>query len=114
MIREIVDDYPYIAMDTEFPSIVFQPVGNFKSNCDFRYQTLKDTVDKLKLIQLGLTFSDEHGNLLTCREDDRFCIWQFNFREFNVNDDVFANDSIEILRQSGVNFKKINEHGLQL
>ena len=112
VIREIVDDYPFIAMDTEFPGIVLRPVGNFKSNYDYHYQTLKDNVDMLKLIQLGLTFSDEYGNLPTCGEDDRFCIWQFNFREFNVNEDVFANDSIELLRQSGIDFKKNNEHGI--
>ncbi|KAJ6702314.1 CCR4-NOT TRANSCRIPTION COMPLEX SUBUNIT [Salix koriyanagi] len=110
-IREIVDDFPYIAMDTEFPGIVLRPVGNFKNSNDYHYQTLKDNVDMLKLIQLGLTFSDEQGNLPTCGTD-KFCIWQFNFREFNVNKDVFANDSIELLRQSGIDFKKNNENGI--
>uniref|UniRef100_A0A5B7C6H1 poly(A)-specific ribonuclease n=1 Tax=Davidia involucrata TaxID=16924 RepID=A0A5B7C6H1_DAVIN len=111
LIREIVDDFPYIAMDTEFPGIVLRPVGNFKNNNDFHYQTLKDNVDMLKLIQLGLTLSDEQGNLPTCGTD-KYCIWQFNFREFNVNEDVFANDSIELLRQSGIDFKKNNENGI--
>ncbi|KAB5573123.1 hypothetical protein DKX38_000317 [Salix brachista] len=110
-IREIVDDFPYIAMDTEFPGIVLRPVGNFKNSNDYHYQTLKDNVDMLKLIQLGLTFSDDQGNLPTCGTD-KFCIWQFNFREFNVNKDVFANDSIELLRQSGIDFKKNNENGI--
>lgn len=116
LIREIVDAYPYIAMDTEFPGIVLRPVGSFKNSYDFHYQTLKDNVDMLKLIQLGLTFSDEHGNLPTFRDDDddddRFCIWQFNFREFNVNEDIFANDSIELLRQCGIDFEKNNENGI--
>ncbi|TYH66848.1 probable CCR4-associated factor 1 homolog 6 isoform X2 [Gossypium hirsutum] len=111
LIREIVDDYPYIAMDTEFPGIVLRPVGNFKSSYDYHYQTLKDNVDMLKLIQLGLTFSDEKGNLPTCGTD-KYCIWQFNFCEFNVDEDVFANDSIELLRQSGIDFKKNNEKGI--
>ncbi|KAF2321508.1 hypothetical protein GH714_000182 [Hevea brasiliensis] len=111
LIREIVDDFPYIAMDTEFPGIVLRPVGNFKNSNDYHYQTLKDNVDLLKLIQLGLTFSDEQGNLPTCGTD-KYCIWQFNFREFNVNEDVFANDSIELLRQSGIDFKKNNEKGI--
>ncbi|XP_011034532.1 PREDICTED: probable CCR4-associated factor 1 homolog 6 [Populus euphratica] len=110
-IREIVDDFPYIAMDTEFPGIVLRPVGNFKNSNDYHYQTLKDNVDMLKLIQLGLTFSDEQGNLPTCGTD-KYCIWQFNFREFNLNEDVFANDSIELLRQSGIDFKKNNENGI--
>ncbi|XP_077217210.1 putative CCR4-associated factor 1 homolog 7 [Tasmannia lanceolata] len=110
-IREIVDDYPYIAMDTEFPGIVLRPVGNFKTSSDYHYQTLKANVDLLKLIQLGLTFSDEEGNLPNCGTD-MYCVWQFNFREFNVVDDVFANDSIELLRQSGIDFKKNSENGI--
>ncbi|KAL5072389.1 hypothetical protein RYX36_011373 [Vicia faba] len=116
LIREIVDVYPYIAMDTEFPGIVLRPVGSFKNSYDFHYQTLKDNVDMLKLIQLGLTFSDEQGNLPTFShkdDDDKlFCIWQFNFREFNVNEDIFANDSIELLRQCGIDFEKNNENGI--
>ncbi|MFS7895778.1 putative poly(A)-specific ribonuclease [Helianthus anomalus] len=93
LIREIVDDNPYIAMDTEFPGV--------------------DNVDMLKLIQLGLTFSDEDGNLPTCGTH-KPCIWQFNFREFNVNEDIFANDSIEMLRQCGIDFKKNNEMGIDV
>ncbi|KAG5249773.1 CCR4-ASSOCIATED FACTOR 1-like protein 6-RELATED [Salix viminalis] len=111
LIREIVDGFPYIAMDTEFPGIVLRPVGNFKNSNDYHYQTLKDNVDVLKLIQLGLTFSDDQGNLPTCGTD-KYCIWQFNFREFNVNEDVFANDSIELLRQSGIDLNKNNENGI--
>lgn len=111
LIREIVDAFPYIAMDTEFPGIVLRPVGNFKTSNEYHYQTLKDNVDMLKLIQLGLTFSDEQGNLPKCGTE-KYCIWQFNFREFNVNEDVFANDSVELLRQSGIDFQKNNEKGI--
>ncbi|XP_022849991.1 probable CCR4-associated factor 1 homolog 7 [Olea europaea var. sylvestris] len=111
LIREIVDDYPYIAMDTEFPGIVLRPVGNFKNSNDYHFQTLKDNVDMLNLIQLGLTFSDDKGNLPTCGTD-KCCVWQFNFCEFNPNEDVFANDSIELLRQCGIDFVKNNEKGI--
>ncbi|KAL6137835.1 hypothetical protein ACLB2K_063124 [Fragaria x ananassa] len=111
LIRKIVDDYPYVAMDTEFPGIVCRPVGNLRNSYDYHYQTLRNNVDVLKLIQLGLTFSDEEGNLPKC-ETNQQCIWQFNFREFNLNEDVFANDSIELLRQSGIDFKKNNEKGI--
>ncbi|XP_057514641.1 probable CCR4-associated factor 1 homolog 6 [Actinidia eriantha] len=111
LIRDVVEEFPFIAMDTEFPGIVLRPVGNFKNSNDYHYQTLKDNVDLLKLIQLGLTFSDEQGNLPTFGTDKYF-IWQFNFREFNINEDVFANDSIELLRQSGIDFKKNNEKGI--
>uniref|UniRef100_A0A7C9D7V4 poly(A)-specific ribonuclease n=1 Tax=Opuntia streptacantha TaxID=393608 RepID=A0A7C9D7V4_OPUST len=111
LIREVVDDYPYVAMDSEFPGVVIRPVGNFKNISDYNYKTLKDNVDMLKLIQLGLTFSDEKGNLPTCGTD-KFCIWQFNFREFDVGEDVYASDSIELLEQCGIDFKKNNEMGI--
>lgn len=111
LIRNVVDEFPYIAMDTEFPGIVLRPVGNFKDSNDYHYQTLKDNVDMLKVIQLGLTFSDEEGNLPKC-DSDKYYVWQFNFRDFNVNEDVFAHDSIELLRQSGIDFKKNNEKGI--
>lgn len=113
LIRDIVDSYPYVAMDTEFPGVVLRPVGNFNHIHEYNYQTLKDNVDMLKLIQLGLTFSDENGNLPTCGTNT-CCIWQFNFREFNISQDIFANDSIELLRQSGIDFKKNNELGIDV
>lgn len=111
LIRNIVDDYPYIAMDTEFPGIVLRPVGTFKNSYDYNYQTLKANVDLLKLIQLGLTFSDVNGNLPTCGTD-KYCVWQFNFCDFNVNQDMHAADSIELLSHSGMDFKKNNEKGV--
>ncbi|KAI3696638.1 hypothetical protein L6452_29075 [Arctium lappa] len=111
LIREIVDDYPYIAMDTEFPGVVLRPLAQFKNINDYNYHTLKDNVDMLKLIQLGLTFSDENGTLPTCGSG-KSCIWQFNFREFNVNEDIFANDSIEMLKQCGIDFEKNTEMGI--
>ncbi|CAN1809680.1 Probable CCR4-associated factor 1 homolog 7 [Linum perenne] len=111
LIKEIVDDFPFIAMDTEFPGIVVRPVGNFKNGSDYNYQTLKVNVDLLKLIQLGLTFSDENGNLPTCGTG-KYCVWQFNFREFNPIEDVYADDSIELLTQSGIDFRKNAEMGV--
>ncbi|CAI0427434.1 unnamed protein product [Linum tenue] len=111
LIRDIVDDYPFIAMDTEFPGIVLRPVGNFKNGSDYNYLTLKANVDLLKLIQLGLTFSDDKGNLPTCGTG-KFCVWQFNFREFNPSEDVYADDSIELLSQCGIDFRKNNEMGI--
>ncbi|KAJ0240246.1 hypothetical protein HA466_0228990 [Hirschfeldia incana] len=63
------------------------------------------------MIQLGLTFSDENGNFPTC-DSDKYCIWQFNFREFDLSSDNFAHDSIELLRQSGIDFAKNNQDGV--
>jgi CCR4-NOT transcription complex subunit 7/8 len=106
VIRDLVDDYPYVAMDTEFPGVVCRPLGTFKSPADFNYATLKANVDMLKLIQLGLTFSNSDGTLPTPAPNHRPCVWQFNFRGFDPRTDVAAADSIDLLRRSGIDFAR--------
>lgn len=108
VMRELVDRYPYLSMDTEFPGVVARPVGNFRSQADYQYQTLRCNVDLLKIIQLGLTFSDEQGNM-----PPGTCTWQFNFN-FNLNDDMFAQDSIDLLHKSGLDFTKHATHGIDI
>nr|CAD1825672.1 unnamed protein product [Ananas comosus var. bracteatus] len=112
LIREIVDEFPYVAMDTEFPGVVIRPLGTFRSSSEFNYATLKANVDTLKLIQLGLTFSDELGNLPACGAGRRGCVWQFNFREFDARRDAFAADSIDLLRHSGIDLARNAEDGV--
>ena len=106
-IREILERYPYVAMDTEFPGVVARPVGDYAA-ADLQYQTLRCNVDLLKLIQLGLSFTDGEGNWAegcTC--------WQFNFK-FSLKDDMFAQDSIELLKVSGIDFAKFEEYGIDV
>lgn len=107
-IMEILDDYPNIAMDTEFPGVVARPVGCFKNSSDYNYQTLKCNVDLLKIIQLGLTFCDDQGNL-----PPGTSTWQFNFK-FNLNEDMYAQDSIDLLLDSGIKFHKHDENGIEV
>lgn len=97
VIRELVDKYPYVSMDTEFPGVVAKPVTESYTS-DYHYKSLKVNVDLLKIIQLGLSFSDEKGNL--CK--DCPC-WQFNFA-FDLDGDMFAQDSIDLLVNSGISF----------
>ncbi|KAF7149344.1 hypothetical protein RHSIM_Rhsim03G0256200 [Rhododendron simsii] len=111
LIRGIVDDYTYIAMDTEFPGVVHTLNLNPTPQRYTDYGTLKANVDILKLIQLGLTFSDEKGNLPTCGVD-KYCVWQFNFREFNVDEDTHNHASIELLQKAGLDFKMNKEKGV--
>lgn len=107
-IRDTVELFPYVAMDTEFPGIVARPIGSFRSTADYHYQTLRCNVDLLKIIQLGLTFCDEHGNL-----PPTVCTWQFNFK-FNLLEDMYAQDSIDLLTRSGIEFKKNEEFGIDV
>jgi len=107
-IMTIIDTYPYIAMDTEFPGVVARPIGCYKNSYDYQYQTVKCNVDLLKIIQLGLTFCDSQGNL-----PSGICTWQFNFK-FNLGEDMYAQDSIDLLTKSGIDFKKHNEKGINI
>lgn len=112
LISNLVDRFRYVAMDTEFPGIVCRPLGTFKSNTEFNYAALKTNVNMLKMLQLGLTFCDLDGNLPDCDGSGRGCVWQFNFREFDIKNDIFAVDSINLLKDSGIDFERFREEGV--
>ena len=106
-ICHLVQKYPFVAMDTEFPGIVAKPVGSFSSADEYKYQLVKCNVDLLKLIQLGITLFDGSGNL-----PKGVCTWQFNFK-FNLMEDLYAEDSIHLLRTSGLDFEKHSYQGVE-
>lgn len=83
-IRNLISKYNYVAMDTEFPGVVARPIGEFKSTADYQYQLLRCNVDLLKIIQLGFTFFDEHGDT-----PEGIRTWQFNFK-FSLDKDMYA------------------------
>uniref|UniRef100_A0A1E1X4Q0 poly(A)-specific ribonuclease n=1 Tax=Amblyomma aureolatum TaxID=187763 RepID=A0A1E1X4Q0_9ACAR len=105
-IIRVVQKYNYVAMDTEFPGVVARPIGEFRSTADYQYQLLRCNVDLLKIIQLGLTFLDEQGNT-----PPNYSTWQFNFK-FSLTEDMYAQDSIDLLTNSGIQFKKHDEEGI--
>lgn len=83
--------------------VVVKPVGDFKTAGDYQYTTIRTNVDILKIIQLGLTFCNAAGELPM--HDGELCVWQFNFREFDPEHDMYAPESIKLLLDSGINFK---------
>ncbi|KAI0250953.1 CAF1-domain-containing protein [Lactifluus subvellereus] len=105
-IRNLIDKYPFVALDTEFPGVVARPIGTFKTSSDYHYQTMRCNVDLLKIIQIGLTLSDEDGNY-----PQEVSTWQFNFH-FSINEDVFAPESVELLQKSGIDFQRHEEIGI--
>ncbi|XP_054269291.1 CCR4-NOT transcription complex subunit 7 [Macrosteles quadrilineatus] len=105
-IRHVVQKYTFVAMDTEFPGVVARPIGEFRSTADYQYQLLRCNVDLLRIIQLGLTFLDDSG-----KTPPGYTTWQFNFK-FNLSEDMYAQDSIDLLQNSGIQFKKHEEDGI--
>jgi CCR4-NOT transcription complex subunit 7/8 len=99
-ICRVVQSFPFVAMDTEFPGTVARPIGDFKSTAEYQYQMLRCNVDLLKIIQIGLTFFDAEG-----RMPEGVCTWQFNFK-FDLSQDMYAEDSVELLQNSGIQFAR--------
>lgn len=64
-------------------------------------------VDRLKIIQLGVTFMDKFG-----RCPPGVCTWQFNFK-FSLNKDLYASDSISLLTRCGIQFERHAEMGIE-
>lgn len=71
-ISKLLETYPNISMDTEFP-------GFYKKNetgaIQDAYTLIKSNVDILKLIQVGITLSDDQGNM-----PSPINTWQFNLK----------------------------------
>lgn len=109
LIREVVmRGTCYVAMDTEYPGVVARPIGSFTTSTDYQYQTLRCNVDLLRIIQLGISFFDEQGNVMK-----DVPVWQFNFK-FSLGEDMYAQDSIEILKQAGIDFVAHEEKGIEV
>ena len=95
--------YPYVGMDTEFPGVIYPcPVASY----DYYYQYIKVNVDKLKLIQLGITLTNDKGEY-----PSHICTWQFNLY-FDCDKDENSSESISMLYNSGIDFNLLKNKGI--
>ncbi|KAF2750100.1 CAF1-domain-containing protein [Sporormia fimetaria CBS 119925] len=124
LLRSLVDQYPYISMDTEFPGVIARPIGDFTSKASYHYQTVRCNVDLLKIIQLGITLFSIQGEVPPSHLDATEltykpkalqhygnsiiicpCTWNFNF-QYSLDSDMYNEDSIQLLKKSGADFEK--------
>ncbi|TDZ24222.1 CCR4-NOT transcription complex subunit 7 [Colletotrichum orbiculare MAFF 240422] len=123
VLRDLVEKYPYIAMDTEFPGVVSRPMGSFRGKSDYHYQCLRTNVDMLKVIQIGLTLFNEDGKTPNSTQDNDLgpaakraaaqgpFAWQFNFK-FSLEDDMYNEKSIDSLRSANIDFGLLARDGI--
>ncbi|MBA0556922.1 hypothetical protein Golob_026987 [Gossypium lobatum] len=79
-----------------------------------RWVFAEDLNSELSLIKaaiLSLSLLDAQGNLLDFDSPFSY-IWEFNFRDFDINQDCYASDSIELLKRQGINLEKNKEKGI--
>jgi CCR4-NOT transcription complex subunit 7/8 len=117
--------------DTEFPGVVARPIGTFKTSSDYHYQTMRCNVDLLKIIQIGITLSNEKGEF-----PEDVSTWQFNFHfslksvratshsfhgypvcwhlmfTLSCSEDLYSTEAIDVLEKSGIDFVKHDAFGI--
>ncbi|PPD83623.1 hypothetical protein GOBAR_DD19452 [Gossypium barbadense] len=79
-----------------------------------RWVFAEDLNSELSLIKaaiLSLSLSDAQGNLLDFDSPFSY-IWEFNFRDFDINQDYYASDTVELLKRQVVDFEKNKEKGI--
>ncbi|KAI6380409.1 hypothetical protein MCOR25_001604 [Pyricularia grisea] len=130
VLRDLIERYSYISMDTTFPGVVCRPMGSFRSKRDYHYQCLRANVDMLNVIQIGITLFNEDGENPPARPNSTDVAellgaagrrsaqqgplpytWQFNF-QFSLKDDMYSQSQIESLLQAGIDFVALERDGI--
>jgi len=97
----------FCVKDTEFPGVVIEEYHSQGGSKEHReYHRIKANVDILKIIQIGITISDGSGKM-----PKPTSTWQFNF-DFDIEKDKKAQNSILLLQNSGIDFSKLRNHGI--
>ncbi|TXG58019.1 hypothetical protein EZV62_015848 [Acer yangbiense] len=91
-----------LSVDTEFPGFLRNTPRDAPET--LRYSDLKFNIDNTELIQLGITLSDDYGNISST--------WEFNFCDFDIDNEACNETSIDFLKKSGLDFERIRKDGI--
>ncbi|XP_054793133.1 probable CCR4-associated factor 1 homolog 2 [Prosopis cineraria] len=108
VIRAAKSNFPYVSLNTKFSGSLFTVRS---------YGALSGNLGLAKLIQVGLTLSDEQGNIpmimSSTTHEAKQRVWQFNFCEFDPKTDPKSRDIIETLIYNGIDFEKNKNCGIK-
>ncbi|XP_023511526.1 putative CCR4-associated factor 1 homolog 8 [Cucurbita pepo subsp. pepo] len=103
LIKQCLSEFPIVAIDTEFPGFLrWTPKG--VSDEEF-YECLQFNVNRLSILQLGLTLTNDNGKI--------GMTWEFNFQDFDKisnMEGVYSLDSF--LKNKGFNFNILRSYGI--
>ncbi|CAK9165375.1 unnamed protein product [Ilex paraguariensis] len=103
-IAVMMETFPIVAVDTEFPGFLHNtPRAASESE---RYDDLKYNVDRMKIIQLGITLFDRFGVVGG--------VWQINFCNFDPDLDDHVSSSIVLLKRNGIDLVKNKRDGVDV
>lgn len=97
----VEEGFNVIAMDTEFPGIIYAMPSQQMAHATSWYDVLRENVNDLNLIQVGITLSNKEGV-----KPGPVHTWQFNM-EFSLSKNKYSSDSINILKEAGIDFAQL-------
>lgn len=105
---KVEEGFNVIAMDTEFPGIIYAMPSQQIAHTTSWYDVLRENVNDLNLIQVGITLSNKDGV-----KPQPVHTWQFNM-EFSLAKNKFSSDSINILKDAGIDFQELEVNSVGL
>lgn len=90
-----------VAIDTEFPGVIQE--NAWKESEETHYRAMKESVEFLPLIQIGLAVASSDGQCLG--------VWNFNLN-YNLATDFHTDAAVNFLRACGVDFDRHASEGI--
>lgn len=94
----------YVAVDFEFPGVVLPSGRRRPETAEERYDSLRDSVDSTRPIQLGLALTDKAGSPIGC--------WQFNL-QFDDRIDRADRNALRFLTDAGLDLRRHASIGVE-
>uniref|UniRef100_A0A0E0KX17 poly(A)-specific ribonuclease n=1 Tax=Oryza punctata TaxID=4537 RepID=A0A0E0KX17_ORYPU len=107
IIRNAIDHFPYVSMDTEFPGVIHRPTKHpALLTATDRYDLLRRNVDALHLIQVGIT-------LAASPTAPPALAFEINLSDFDQRVHRHATESVQLLADHGLDLAAHRRHGVR-